>query len=94
MVVVRGGFGGNMADLLWDVPQTNSAVLCSRQKYIPRRMCAQAPDWSVHVSVHQDVACCVFLPYLNDLRISGPNKDFTLTQHGIKKTCQNTNGEV
>ncbi len=69
-----------MADLLWDVPQTNSAVLCCRQKHISGRMGAQAPDGSVHVSVHQDVACCILLSYFDDLCVPCPNEDFTLTQ--------------
>lgn len=74
-----GGVGGNMADLLWDVPQTNSAILCRRQKYVSGGMSAQSPDRSVHVSVHQDVARCVLLSYFDDLRIPGPHEDFTLS---------------
>lgn len=74
-----------MADLLWDVPQTNSAILCRRQEYISGGMGAQAPDRSVHMSVHQDVARCILLSYFNDLCIPGPHKDFTLTQKSAKK---------
>lgn len=69
-----------MADLFWDVPQTNGAVLCRRQKHVSGGMRAQSPDGSVHVSVHQDVARCILLSYFNDLRIPGPHKDFPLTQ--------------
>lgn len=77
-----------MTDLLCDVPKTYSAILCSRQKYFSGRMSSQAPNWSIHVSVHQDVARCILLSYFNDLRIPGPHKDFTLTQHRVKM-CQN-----
>lgn len=69
-----------MADLLWDVPQTNSAVLCCRQKHVSGGMGAQAPDRSVHVSVHQDVARCILLSYFDDLGIPGPHEDLTLMQ--------------
>lgn len=79
------GVGGYMADLLWDVPQTNSAILCRRQKHVSGRMCSQAPDRSVHVSVHQDVARCIFLSYFDDLCIPGPHEDFTLTQQQAKR---------
>lgn len=73
-----------MADLLWDVPQTHCAVLCSRQEDVSGGMGAQSPDRSVHVSVHQDVARCILLSYFNDLCIPGPHKDFTLTQETAK----------
>lgn len=59
------------ADLLWDVPQTNGPVLCSRQKNISGGMGGQAPDSSIHVSVHQDVARCVLLAYFDDLCVPG-----------------------
>lgn len=69
-----------MADLLWDVPQTNCTILCSRQKYVSGRMSGQAPDRPIHVSVYQDVARCVLLSNFNDLCIPGPHKNFTLTK--------------
>lgn len=71
---------GDSADLLWDVPQPHGTVLCSRQKHVSGRMRAQTPDRPVHVSIHQDVARCILLPDLNDLRIPGSDKDFPLTE--------------
>lgn len=62
-----------MTDLLWNVPQTDSPVLCGRQKDVSGRVGAQAPDWSVHVAVNQDVACCILLAYFNDFCILGPH---------------------
>lgn len=73
-----------MADLLWDVPQTNSAILCRGQEHVSGGVRAQAADRSVHVSVHQDVARCVLLSYFNDLCIPGSHEDFTLTQKSAK----------
>lgn len=74
-----------MSDLLWDVPQTNSAILRRRQKHVSGGVGAQAPNRSVHMSVHQDVACCILLSYLDDFCIPGSHKDFTLTEQQVKK---------
>lgn len=77
--------GRNLADLLWDVPQTNGSILCRRQKNIPGGVGAQTPDRSVHVSVHQDVARCILLSHFNDLCVPGPHQDFTLTKQQAER---------
>lgn len=74
-----------MADLLWDVPQTNGSILCCRQKYVPGGVGAQAPDRSVHVSIYQDVARCIFLSDFDDLCVPGAHQDFTLTQQQAER---------
>lgn len=65
---------------LRNVPEADCAVFCGRQKDVSCRMSPQSPDGAVHVAIHQDVTCCILLPYLNDLCIPCAHKDFTLNK--------------